>query len=89
MPYGLRNVRREDRSGIFREVDPVEGPVVARMVEELLAGRSLRAIADGLNTSGIATPRARDAEQAGRQAEATPWSYTAVRRVLSNPPSRA
>jgi site-specific DNA recombinase len=70
---------------MFREVDEEEAAVVRRMVDEALAGRSLRAIAEGLNADGIPTPRARDAAQAGRDAEPLPWSYTAVRRVLSNP----
>lgn len=85
VPYGLRNVTRDDRPGMYRETDPEEAVVVLRMVDELLAGHSLRAIAKGLQDDGIPTPRARDAALAGREPEEVPWGYTAVRRILQNP----
>lgn len=85
VPYGTRNVRREGRPGVFREVDPDEATVVRRMADHILAGHSLRAIADELNADDIPTPRARDAASAGRPADSLPWSYTAVRRILTNP----
>ena len=85
VPYGLRNATIPDRPGMYRVLDDEEAAVVLRMVEELLAGASLRAIALGLERDGIPTPRVRDALAAGREADPAPWSYTAVRRILSNP----
>ena len=85
VPYGLRNVRREDRPGMFREIDLDEAAVVRRMADLILAGHSLRGIADQLNADDVPTPRARDAALAGRAAAPLPWSYTAVRRILTNP----
>ena len=77
VPYGLRNTSRDDRPGMFRVVDDAQALIVLRMVDELLAGRSLRAIAEGLTRDGIPTPRA--------TSDATAWGYTAIRRILDNP----
>jgi hypothetical protein len=85
VPYGLRNVTRPDRPGLFRVVDEEEAEIVRRMAAELLAGRSLRAISAGLEADGIPTPRAADAALRGREVVVTAWQYTAVRRILSNP----
>lgn len=51
-------------------LDPVEGPVLARMHADVLRGESLHGIARGLNAEGLTT------SQGGR------WSTVQVRKVL-------
>jgi site-specific DNA recombinase len=55
-------------------IDPVTGPVVERVYREMLAGRTLRAIARGLTDDGIPTPKGGET-----------WVYTVVSKILANP----
>ncbi len=67
-------------------VDPVAGPVVARIFTEFVAGRGLFAIAEGLTRDGIASPAAHDpARNRHRAASGGVWSKSAVRAILRNP----
>jgi hypothetical protein len=85
VPFGLRNVTREDAPGLYREIDESEAVVVRRISSELLAGASLRSIATALNAEGVPTPRAADAEKRGRTSTASVWDRGSVRRVVTNP----
>jgi site-specific DNA recombinase len=91
VPFGLRNVRRDDAPGMWREVDPEEAAVVRRIADSLLAGGTLRGMADDLNREGVPSPRASDAVKRGRaaptQGNGKPlrWDRAAVRRVVMNP----
>jgi DNA invertase Pin-like site-specific DNA recombinase len=89
VPFGLRNVAREDAPGLYREVDEDEALIIRRIASELLEGASLRYIATVLNDEGVPTPRAADAEKRGREAkpDAKPsvWDRGSVRRVITNP----
>lgn len=62
----------DDRSAY--RIHPVTGPIVERIYREALAGRPLRAIADGLTADGIPTPKG-----------GTSWVYTVVSKILQNP----
>lgn len=74
VPYGLQNVDTD--RGMVRAVNPTEAVVVRRMVDEILAGATLRSVALGLQRDGVPTPR---------ESSTSPWAYTAVRRILNNP----
>jgi site-specific DNA recombinase len=55
-PYGFRWTG-DDRSAL--EIDPVEGPIVRRMFEEIAAGGSLHGVVAYLRANGISTPTGR------------------------------
>ena len=61
------------------------------MVDSFLAGSSLRGIAKGLNAQGVKPPRLVFYEEAiakgyrAKRPSATPWSYVAVRGILTAP----
>lgn len=70
--FGWQRVRQLD--GTFRdELDPVEAPIVREMADRILAGDSLRTVANALNASGVLTERG------------NVWRTTTVRRVLLRP----
>jgi len=70
---------------------PTEAPIVRGMVDSFLAGSSLRGIAKGLNAQGVKPPRLVFYEEAiakgyrAKRPSATPWSYVAVRGILTAP----
>jgi site-specific DNA recombinase len=70
---------------------PIEASIVRCMVDEFLAGASLRGIAHRLNESGVRAPRAvraAEARAAGRVVKDPPteeWSYVSVREILIAP----
>lgn len=75
--YGYRWLDAGNSKGqtkIAYQVDPETAPVVRRIFEELAAGRSLRAVADGLHDDGIPTPNG------GRR-----WVYSTVQCIARHP----
>src|SRR5438067_6044745 len=54
--------------------DDTTAPIVRRLFREIAAGRSLRAVTEGLNAEGVPTP--------GRAAI---WCHTTVRRIVTHP----
>jgi DNA invertase Pin-like site-specific DNA recombinase len=73
---------------------PTEAPIVRRMIDDFLAGASVRSIARWLNREGIKPPsmvRSEDARARGhrthrQQSERQPeWYASTVRKVLSQP----
>jgi site-specific DNA recombinase len=88
-PYGYRVVDAK------LQPDPAEAGVVRRIVEEFLAGASLRSIPTGLNRDGIECPNAvkhDEALSAGRRVRPLAtrrWSYHTVRAVLLAPSTAA
>lgn len=71
--YGY--LREYDASGRLMAVvsHPDEAPIVAEMITRVSQGHSLRAIADDLNTRGLATPTGR------------PWRGTFIRQSVLRP----
>lgn len=97
-PYGY--AKTEDFRLVQR---PEQAAVVRRIVAEFLDGRSMRAIAMGLTADNVLAPgRARQLDRVaqlrskGRHKDADEleanlfpnvWTVTAVRKILSNPPT--
>jgi site-specific DNA recombinase len=73
-----------DRRRLHRlERDPVAAPVVARIFDEFVDGKSLYRIADGLTRDGIASPSAHDPIRNPHRSGG--WSKGALRVILMNP----
>lgn len=70
IPYGYRVIPHPDGPGKALEPDPHEAAVVRRMADEILAGKSVYAVAVDLNREGI-KPR--------RSAE---WNPTSIQRIV-------
>lgn len=56
--YGYRIVRTAEHPRGLREIDPVTGPILKRILTEYRAGMSPAAICAGLNRDGIPSPHA-------------------------------
>ncbi len=69
-PYGYRTVQVDGHRTF--EVDPEQGPVVRRIFEGYVAGKSLKALAHGLNDVGIPAPGG------------ATWDPSAVYYILQN-----
>jgi hypothetical protein len=65
--------------------DPVTAAVVERIVRRILAGDTLYAIAQALNTDGVLPPRAHRAREAGREVAHNGWTPSILRNLLSKP----
>ncbi len=66
------------------DVDPVTGPVVARIFDMYLSGSGYRAIAQTLTDEGVPSPSAHDpGRNPHRSGHA--WAGSAVRAILTNP----
>jgi DNA invertase Pin-like site-specific DNA recombinase len=64
--------------------DPSTAPVVRRIFAEYLAGRGLKAIAEGLTRDDIPSPSAYDPGRNSHRCGIA-WAYSAVRAILTNP----
>jgi site-specific DNA recombinase len=69
-PYGYQ--WNKDKTAL--ELNLVTAPIVRRIYDEILAGSSLRAVAEGLRRDGIPTPMGKGL-----------WVYTTVTAILQNP----
>lgn len=85
VPYGFRNMRHQEKVGTYRVVDEDQAVVVRGMVDSLLTGRSLHAIAMRLHDEGTLPPRAANAVRKGIDPKPGAWDMSAVRRILRNP----
>ncbi|MFE9838783.1 recombinase family protein [Streptomyces sp. NPDC005551] len=83
-PYGFRTAVVLDGTGQRRQLVPDEhtAPVVRRIFDECLDGRSLQSIAEGLNADRVPSPGPAG-PNAARAASA--WSKSTVRAILLNP----
>lgn len=76
--YGWRRVYERDERGqvtAWRDViDERAARVVREIVDRLLAGEPIRAVADDLNARGVPTPRGRG-----------PWHHSTVRKLALRP----
>ncbi|WP_185996158.1 recombinase family protein [Nocardioides campestrisoli] len=64
-------------------IDPVAAPVVRRVFEETLDGRSLRQIMTGLNGDGIPCPSKHDAKRNSHRSQ-DGWQVSTIAAILSN-----
>lgn len=71
-PYGYR-WRDKEKSGF--EVDPVTAPIVRRIYDAVLGGRTLRSVANALTGEGIPTPTGR-----GKR-----WEVATLHCILKHP----
>lgn len=69
-PFGYKIVPHESGRGVGLAIDEVEGPIIRRMVDELLTGRSAYAVSHGLNNDGLRTRRGAE------------WSIRTIQRTL-------
>ena len=69
-PFGYRNEARAD--GSWRAIDPVEGPILREVIDGVLAGSSLRSLANNLNDRGILTK------------QGNKWSAATMAQILDN-----
>ncbi|BDY27544.1 recombinase family protein [Mycolicibacterium mageritense] len=65
--------------------DPAQVAVITEVVNRVLAGEPLRAVAHDLTTRGILTPRDRFAESQGREPAGYGWHSTGLKRALTSP----
>ena len=70
-PFGFRSINRD--GGQYIEIDPEHAPTVRHIVESLLAGSSIRAVARDLNQRGMLT-------RSGNT-----WTFSPVGNVARNP----
>jgi site-specific DNA recombinase len=87
-PYGYMREYAQVRGKLVvlkQKPDPVTSAVVDRIVTRILAGDTLYAIAQELNTDEVLPPRAHQAQQAERPVAHTGWTPTILRNLLSKP----
>ncbi|MCP3811442.1 recombinase family protein [Mycobacteriaceae bacterium Msp059] len=65
--------------------DPVQVAVITEVVDRVLAGEPLRAVAYDLTARGIPTARDRFAESQGRQPAGYEWHSRGLKRALTSP----
>ncbi len=84
-PWGYVPSRDED-SGDWRLVqDPLQVSVIHDVVERVLKGEPLRAIAHDLTAQGIPTPKDRFAQTQGREMSGYEWHSAPLKRALTSP----
>lgn len=84
-PWGYMPSRDEE-SGDWRLVqDPIQVSVIHDVVERVLKGEPLRAIAHDLTAQGIPTPKDRFAQTQGREASGYEWHSAPLKRALTSP----
>lgn len=66
------------------EVEPVEAAIIARMADEALTGKPLRAIARDLNAQGVTSPRDSVRIRRGREPIGAKWESRTVKAMLVN-----
>ena len=71
IPYGFSNEQTPD--GAYRRIDPTEAAVIKRVVDNLIAGSSLRSQADMLNSEGTLTRKGNK------------WSAASLSQMVTNP----
>jgi site-specific DNA recombinase len=83
-PWGY--LPQQDDDGVWKFVqDPEQVTVIHEVVERVLAGEPLRAIAHDLTERGVPTPRDRFAEVRGRPAKAYAFHPGGLKRSLVSP----
>lgn len=82
-PWGYRPER--DDNGDWRLVqDPVQVAVIHEVIDRVLLGEPLRAIAHDLTSRGVFTPRDRFAELQGRPTRQYAWHSGPLKRALTS-----
>lgn len=82
--YGFRSTIHPSGVGRTLEVDPTEAAIVRRVVDELLAGRTLYAIAERLNQDDVPTRRPIRVDKLTKLETRRRWSATVLRAMLRN-----
>lgn len=83
-PWGYIPHRDEDSDEWRLVQDPVQVNVIHEVVERVLKGEPLRAIAHDLTGRGILTPRDRFAEVRGREVAGYEWHSAPLKRALTS-----
>lgn len=83
-PWGY--LPQQDDAGVWKFVqDPVQVEVILEVVERVLKGEPLRAIAHDLTERGVPTPRDRFAEVRGRPVKGYAFHPGGLKRALTSP----
>lgn len=83
-PWGY--LPQQDDAGVWTYVqDPVQVEVILEVVERVLKGEPLRAIAHDLTERGVPTPRDRFAEVRGRPVKGYAFHPGGLKRALTSP----
>lgn len=81
-PWGYQVEQTDDGWGYVQ--DPQQVRTILEVVDRVLSGEPLRAVAHGLNDRGILTPRDRFAELRGREVKGYSWAGGGLKRGLSS-----
>ena len=81
-PFGYQPVTKGEGTGFELEPDPDYAPVLIQMIDKLLGGYGLTAIADWLNATGIPTSKDLVRIRNGKKSAGLKWKYPAVTAVL-------
>lgn len=82
-PWGY--LPQQDETGTWRLVqDPQQVPVIREVVERVLSGEPLRAVAHDLTARGVLTPRDRFAQAQGREVKGYQWHSGGLKRALTS-----
>lgn len=84
--YGYQTVKTDD--GLRIEPDPNVVDHVREIVDRVLAGGSISAIAADFNERGIASPADYKRERAKREPKGTKWAPSTVKKILRSPTLR-
>lgn len=83
-PWGY--LPQQDDDGEWRLVqDPEQVKVIHEVVEQVLAGKPLKAVARDLTNRGVLTPRDRFAQSRGREVANYEWHSAPLKRSLTSP----
>lgn len=90
-PYGYRSVKNTkpteknpNAHGYVLEIDQETAPIVRRIIDDFLAGKSTNGIAQALNAEGVLSPRDYQAKIKGREPKGQKWTDQTIRRMLTS-----
>lgn len=83
-PYGYKAVKGVKGSGWRLEREPDAIKVIEGIIDRLLGGEPVHAIANSLNEEGVLTPRDSYNRRMGKSLRGDRWTSTTIRNLLRN-----
>lgn len=88
VPFGFLRYYHPQSGQLLEQVpDPDTAPIVREIVRRVLAGETVRAIADNLTERAVPTPADARARRLGQPMAGQPWAFSTIRSLLATPTS--
>ncbi|MGB4010031.1 MAG: recombinase family protein [Zwartia sp.] len=83
LPYGLRAANIPQSPGKRLERDPVAADIIRRIVDDVMAGKAITAVARQLQAEGVPSPRVHTSTRPNPRPAA--WSSRSIQIILESP----